>query len=90
MENYLGQDTCKLGFGLMRLPRLADGSFDYDITDGMIGFRLTYAFHDSVIGENLLQYMISWSLAVIDKYNDKFLAIDKGFLSLQDFINSDN
>lgn len=76
--------TCVASFGL------ADGSFDYDITDGMIGFRLTYAFHDSVISENLLQYMISWSLAVIDKYNDKFLAIDKGFLSLQDFINSDN
>jgi len=68
---------------------LADGSFDYDISDGTIGFRLTYAFHDSVIGEDLLQYMISWSLAVIDKYNDKFLAIDKGFLSLSDFIASD-
>lgn len=76
--------TCVASFGL------PDGSFDYDITDGTIGFRLTYAFHDSVIGEDLLQYMISWSLNVIDKYNDKFFAIDKGYLSLQDFIASDN
>ena len=76
--------TCVASFGL------PDGSFDYDITDGTIGFRLTYAFHDSVIDEELLQYMISWSLAVIDKYNDKFFAIDKGYLSLQDFIASDN
>ena len=75
--------TCVASFGL------PDGSFDYDITDGTIGFRLTHAFHDSQIGENLLHYMISWSCAVIDKYNDKFFAIDKGYLSLQDFIASD-
>ena len=28
MEKYLGQDTFKLGFGLMRLPKNADGSID--------------------------------------------------------------
>ena len=28
MGNYLGQDTFKLGFGLMRLPKNPDGSID--------------------------------------------------------------
>ena len=28
MSDYLGKDTFKLGFGLMRLPKLADGSID--------------------------------------------------------------
>lgn len=28
MSDYLGQDTFKLGFGLMRLPKLEDGSID--------------------------------------------------------------
>ena len=28
MKDYLGRDTFKLGFGLMRLPKLADGSID--------------------------------------------------------------
>ena len=28
MGDYLGKDTFKLGFGLMRLPKLADGSID--------------------------------------------------------------
>ena len=28
MSNYLGQDTFKLGFGLMRLPKNADGTID--------------------------------------------------------------
>ena len=28
MSEYLGKNTFKLGFGLMRLPKLADGSTD--------------------------------------------------------------
>ena len=28
---YLGEEIGKLGFGLMRLPRLADGSFDHEL-----------------------------------------------------------
>ena len=69
---------------------LPDGSFDYDITDGTIGFRQTVAFHDSDISENLIQYLISWACSVIDRYNDKFLALNKGYLSLEDFIASDS
>ena len=69
---------------------LPDGSFDYDITDGTIGFRQTVAFHDSDISENLIQYLISWACSVIDRYNDKFLALNKGYLSLEDFIAGDS
>lgn len=67
---------------------LADGSFDYDITDGSIIFRMTASFRESIIGEGLLQYMISCSCTMVDEYNDKFLAIDKGLLSITDFISS--
>ena len=28
---YLGEGIGKLGFGLMRLPRLEDGSFDHEL-----------------------------------------------------------
>ncbi len=35
MSDYFGKDTFKLGFGLMRLPRLADGSIDVDQTAQM-------------------------------------------------------
>ena len=66
---------------------LADGNFDYDLTKGSIVFRMTASFTDSVIGESLLKYMIFCSLATVDAYNDKFLAIEKGYLSIDDFIN---
>jgi len=72
--------TCAATYGM------ADGSFDYDLSNGQIVFRMTAAFRESVIGEGLFQYMISCSCAMVDKYNDLFLAIDKGVLSVADFV----
>jgi len=72
--------TCVASFGL------ADGSFDYDLSNGRIVFRMTASFRDSVIGEGLFQYMISCSCAMVDQYNDQFLAIDKGLMTINDFI----
>lgn len=72
--------TCVASFGL------ADGSFDYDLAEGRIVFRMTASFRESVIGEGLFQYMISCACAMVDEYNDQFLAIDKGLMSINDFI----
>ena len=36
MADYLGKDTFKLGFGLMRLPRLEDGTIDVAQTSEMV------------------------------------------------------
>ena len=72
--------TCAATYGM------ADGSFDYDLSDGEIVFRMTASFRESRIGEGLLQYMISCSCAMVDKYNDQFLAIDKGIIRIADFL----
>lgn len=72
--------TCVASFGL------ADGSFDYDLSEGRIIFRMTASFRESLIGEELFHYMISCSCATVDEYNEKYLAIDKGLLSITDFI----
>ena len=47
--------TCAASFGM------ADGSFDYDLSDGTIVFRMTASFRESFIGEGLFQYLISCS-----------------------------
>jgi len=72
--------TCVASYGM------ADGSFDYDLSDGRIVFRMTASFIDSEIGEDLFQYMISCACAMVDMYNDQFLAINKGFMSISEFI----
>ncbi|MBQ9930359.1 MAG: hypothetical protein IJO72_06240 [Oscillospiraceae bacterium] len=72
--------TCAASYGLV------DGSFDYNLPTGEIIFRMTASFRSSEIGEGMLQYMISCACAVVDKYNDQFLGIDKGEISIADFI----
>ncbi len=66
---------------------MADGCFDYDLSDGQIVFRMTAFYHDCQIGQGLFQYMISCACTMVDEYNDQFLAIDKGLLSIPDFIS---
>ena len=72
--------TCAASYGMV------DGNFDYDLTDGSISFRMTASFKGSRIGEGLILYMIDCTCAMVDKYNERFLALDKGVLSITDFI----
>lgn len=76
--------TCAATYGL------ADGSFDFDLNNGRIVFRMTASYRESQIGEGLFQYLISCSCAMVDEYNDKFLAISKGLISISDFIASES
>ena len=74
--------TCAASFGMV------DGSFDYDISNGSIVFRMTASFVDSSIGEGLFKYMIQCACAMVDKYNGMFLALDKGLIDVEKFINN--
>ena len=76
--------VCVASFGMV------DGNFIYDMSDGSILFKMTASFMDSIISEPLLKYMISCSCATVDAYNDKFFALNKGVISINDFIASEN
>jgi hypothetical protein len=65
---------------------LTDGSFDYDIESGHIFFKQTASFIDGEVGEGLLDYMISCACWTVDEYNDKFVALNNGIISITDFI----
>lgn len=64
---------------------MLDGNFDYDVSSGKIFFRLTASYRNSRIGEGMFHYLITIACDMVDKYNDKFLALDKGIISLSDF-----
>lgn len=68
--------------------KLVDGSFDYDIADGHMFFRMTSSFIESEIGNDLFTYMLMVSCHTIDEYNDKFLMLGKGMMSIEDFISN--
>ena len=66
---------------------LADGCFDFDITDGNIYFRMTNSFIDSEISEDVFVYLLLISSRIIDEYNDKFLMLSKGVLSVEQLLD---
>lgn len=68
---------------------LVDGSFDYDINDGEIRYRLTSSYRDSYLSHDLFEYMIMCAASTVDQYNDRFFMLAKGMMTIQQFIEQD-
>ena len=65
---------------------LVTGCFDYDITDGEMHFRMTCAFMDTTVKSETFLYMLFRTFSTVDKYNDKFMMLAKGMISLDKFV----
>lgn len=68
---------------------MVHGNFVYNIGDGSIVYRIVQSYRESRIGDGLFYYLISCACAMVDKYNDKFLALDKGMIGISDFISQE-
>lgn len=75
--------VCTANYGLI------DGSFDYDLRDGEIRYRLTCSYRDSQLSEDLFEYMIMAAAFTVDNYNDRFFMLAKGRMTVQQFIEQD-
>lgn len=69
---------------------MVDGCFDFEIKTGHVFFRVTNSFFDSVMSENVCLELLYKAFRTIDEYNDKFLLISKGMLSVEQFLKSVN
>ena len=69
---------------------LVDGCFDYDIASGHMFFRMTNSFIESKISDEVISYMLFCSCQIIDEYNDKFLMLAKGMISMDQFLSTLN
>lgn len=65
---------------------MVDGSFDYDYIGGRILFRLTSSYRESLIGKDMLAYMLACSCYTIDEYNDKFLFVAKNDMTNEEIV----
>lgn len=65
---------------------MVDGNFDYDYETGQIIYKETSSYMDSLISEELLMYMIKLACNMVDEFNDKFLMVDNGSLSVEEFL----
>ncbi len=76
--------VCVANYGLV------NGSFDLDINDGEIRYRLTTSYCDSEMGEDFFYDMMAVAVVTTDKYNDRFMMLNKGMMTLQQFIDMRN
>lgn len=67
---------------------LVDGCFDYNISSGNMFFRMTNSFIESTMGEEVFKYMLLCSCKTIDEYNDKFLMLSKGMITVEQFLST--
>lgn len=65
---------------------LVDGCFDYDIKGGHIFFRQVASYMDSVLGADLFTYMLVCARQTIDDFNDKFMMLSKGMITLEKYM----
>lgn len=66
---------------------MVDGSFDFDLANGNIAFRITTPFRNSVIDKEAYKYLLMICCTTVDKYNDKLLALTKHHISLDEYID---
>ncbi|MBO4876786.1 MAG: YbjN domain-containing protein [Ruminococcus sp.] len=68
---------------------LMDGNFDFSIDSGRIRYRQTECYIDSILGKEMFRYMISVAASTVDDYNDKFLMMCKGYMTLSQFLEAE-
>lgn len=65
---------------------IADGSYALDVSDGNVMWTMTSSFAGSLIGEEVIHYMIAISIITVDKFNDMFMMLNMGILDIDTFL----
>lgn len=68
---------------------LVNGSFDYDISDGEIRFRVCQSYAGTVLNKETVRYLLGVIFFTTDQYNDRFFMLCKGMMSLEDFLKKE-
>ena len=69
---------------------MINGSFDLDMSDGEVRFRMAQNFADTGMSEESIHYMLGITFLTTDKYNDRFFMLGKGLMSLEQFIEKES
>lgn len=65
---------------------LVSGYLDFDIAEGNLVFRMTNSYRDSLLGREVYKFLLYAACHAIDDFNDQFLMLSKGIISLEKFI----
>ena len=65
--------------------RIPDGVFMMDMESGTVFFSSTCLFGSSEVDKEMLNFAIALNIFMCEKYNDKLLALNKGYIGADDF-----
>lgn len=63
-----------------------DGGFDFDLNNGRLYFRMNDTFIDCEPSVEVINHMVSCTCALVDHYNDRFMMLSSGLITLEKFI----
>lgn len=64
---------------------IVDGCYVLDINDGHIMWNATSSYRGSLIGEEVISYLIGISVTTLDSYNELLMMLNMGILNLDSF-----
>lgn len=65
---------------------MLNGSFEMDLADGYVGFKMVIPYMDSMISTEVCRYMILLSCRMTDKFNDKIKDVVDGKMTEEQFV----
>ena len=80
---------CQMAVAISRANYgIPDGGFDYDFLSGNIIFRLTSCYRDSLIGQELFEYMLVYAFGIVDQYNDLFEKVATTDMTVEEILKT--
>ncbi len=67
--------------------RITDGNFDYDSQQKMVFFRITNSFKDVDIDEDIVEYLLNYSLFIVDKFDTVIKTFSAGIMSFEELLD---
>lgn len=66
---------------------LVDGSFDFDLTNGEVVYRITLSYHDAKLGEEAIEYLIDCAASTVDNVNDIMKDFVDGKIDFNEYLS---
>ena len=66
---------------------LVDGSFDFDLLEGDVTYRLTLSYHDAKISGEAIEYLIDCAAATVDDVNDIMKDFVDGKINFDEYVS---